>query len=308
MRKNGCLFLLLLVLFALLTACTDKEPGEEQAANAVNIYYLNKDATTLVTVSHNLVGENEDAIIQELLTKMMEIPEDIEMRPPLGMGFSVLECYVEGTQLVINVDEHYREMSPTDEILVRAALVRTMVQVQGVDCVNILVRGEPLTDTNGNPIGVMKAETFIDNEGSEINSYEQANIRLFFANEDGTGLVEISKQVVYNSNISMEKLVLEQLIAGPGNSECYPTINPDTKIVSVVVTDGVCYVNLSSEFLTQPYNVSAEVTIYSIVNSMVELSNVNKVQIAIQGDNTIIYREVFPLENIYERNLDLVIE
>lgn len=308
MRKNGCLFLLLLVLFALLTACTDKEPGEEQAANAVNIYYLNKDATTLVTVSHNLVGENEDAIIQELLTKMMEIPEDIEMRPPLGMGFSVLECYVEGTQLVINVDEHYREMSPTDEILVRAALVRTMVQVQGVDCVNILVRGEPLTDNNGNPIGVMKAETFIDNEGSEINSYEQANIRLFFANEDGTGLVEISKQVVYNSNISMEKLVLEQLIAGPGNSECYPTINPDTKIVSVVVTDGVCYVNLSSEFLTQPYNVSAEVTIYSIVNSMVELSNVNKVQIAIQGDNTIIYREVFPLENIYERNLDLVIE
>ncbi len=308
MRKNGCLFLLLLVLFALLTACTDKEPGEEQAANAVNIYYLNKDATTLVTVSHNLVGENEDAVIQELLTKMMEIPEDIEMRPPLGMGFSVLECYVEGTQLVINVDEHYREMSPTDEILVRAALVRTMVQVQGVDCVNILVRGEPLTDTNGNPIGVMKAETFIDNEGSEINSYEQANIRLFFANEDGTGLVEISKQVVYNSNISMEKLVLEQLIAGPGNSECYPTINPDTKIVSVVITDGVCYVNLSSEFLTQPYNVSAEVTIYSIVNSMVELSNVNKVQIAIQGDNTIIYREVFPLENIYERNLDLVIE
>jgi len=52
--------------------------------------------------------------------------------------------------------------------------------------------------------------------------------------------------------------------------------------------------------------VTADVTIYSIVNSLVELSNVNKVQISINGDTSTTYREKFAFSTVYERNLDLV--
>ena len=74
------------------------------------------------------------------------------------------------------------------------------------------------------------------------------------------------------------------------------------------MTDGVCYINLSGEFLTQPYNVTADVTIYSIVNTMAELSNVNKVQISVNGEDALVYRELLPLDVMYERNLDMVIQ
>ena len=58
--------------------------------------------------------------------------------------------------------------------------------------------------------------------------------------------------------------------------------------------------------MNQPYNVGADVTIYSITNSLVELSNVNKVQISINGETNISYREKVNLSSIFERNLDLL--
>ena len=94
---------------------------------------------------------------------------------------------------------------------------------------------------------------------------------------------------------------------GPLMEGAYPTINPSTKIISVSVKDGICYVNLGSDFLSQPNSVSAEVTIYSITNSLVELSNVNKVQISIGGETNITYREKIDLNNLFERNLDLLV-
>ncbi len=115
---------------------------------------------------------------------------------------------------------------------------------------------------------------------------------------------------VYNSNISMEKLVVERLVAGPVDTDAgaYPVINPATKVLSVTVKDGTCYVNLDDNFMTQMYNVSADVVVYSIVNSLVELTNVNKVQISINGETDLVYRENFNFSTVFDRNLDLVYE
>ena len=70
--------------------------------------------------------------------------------------------------------------------------------------------------------------------------------------------------------------------------------------------DGICYVNLGSNFLTQIFNVTSDVTIYSITNSLVELSNVNKVQISIDGNTNINYKENISLSTVFERNLEIV--
>ena len=78
-------------------------------------------------------------------------------------------------------------------------------------------------------------------------------------------------------------------------------INPETKIINILTKDGICYVNLDSSFLTVVNNVSTEVAVYSIVNSLVELDNINKVQILVNG-------EVPPTfsNSTFERYLDYV--
>ena len=61
-----------------------------------------------------------------------------------------------------------------------------------------------------------------------------------------------------------------------------------------------------AQFLIQKNEVTPEVTIYSIANSLTELNSVNKVQISVNGDNSILYREQFDLTSYFEQDLKLL--
>ena len=64
--------------------------------------------------------------------------------------------------------------------------------------------------------------------------------------------------------------------------------------------------NLDTSFWTKSYNVSSDVMIYSIVNSLTELSSVNRVQITIDTEGAVDLKDHASLQPSYERNLDLV--
>lgn len=272
-----------------------------------NIYYVNNEETKNIFVEYVTQTDDTDTLISELLGQLALVPSKFEYEAPLAGGFGLLGYTLDNGQLTMNFDGQYREMDNVKEVLTRAAIVRTLIQIQGIDYVSFTVQGEMLTDSSGIAVGTMSSDLFIDNAGNEINAYESVNLRLYFANEDGTGLVEENRRnVVYSSNISLEKLVVEKLVEGPSSEGAYPTLDPSTKIISVTIKDGVCYVNLDETFLNQPYNTSAEVTVYSITNSLVELSNVNKVQITVGGETNLSYREKISLNDVFERNLDLL--
>lgn len=70
--------------------------------------------------------------------------------------------------------------------------------------------------------------------------------------------------------------------------------------------DGVCYVSLDEAFKNQDYKVNEAIVIYSIVDSLSELSTISKVQISVNGDTSGVYRDNFPLADMYDRNMDYV--
>lgn len=307
MKKAGHLFFVAVLVMGLLlcTACADRR--EVQNGALYKIYYVNNDETKIV--EREYVSETTDGalLLEELLEQLTHISEKMEYETLLGKEISVEGHTLENGLLTLDFDGNYKNLRGTREILARASIVRTLTQLPGVERMAFTVMGEQLTDAAGAVVGVMAADTFIENAGNEINAYEKVDLRLYFANGTGECLVEeIRRNVVYNSNISLEKLVVEKLVEGPMTEGAYPTINPTTKIVSVTVKDGTCYVNLNSDFLNQPYNVASDVTIYSITNSLAELSNVNRVQISINGETNISYRENMSLNKVYERNLDIL--
>lgn len=309
MKKSGLLVCLLLGLF-FAASCGSEE--EADRSRVYNIYVMNKDETKLSANEYEVKGGSQEEIIDELLEQLTTTPERMEYKAPLSGSFELLGYSLDGGQLVLNFDERYRTLPPTTEVLARAATVRTMTQVKGIDYVSFQIRSNPLLDMSGNVIGSMSADMFIDNTESEMNSRERVKIRLYFANAEGDRLIETNRTLEYSrysTNISMERLVVEQLIGGPSEQvkdKVYPTMNPETKVIGVTLKDGTCYVNLSEHFLTQIYNVSSDVAIYSLVNTLVELPNVGRVQIAVNGDSNVMFRENTSLSATYERNLDLV--
>ncbi len=67
----------------------------------------------------------------------------------------------------------------------------------------------------------------------------------------GDQLVEEKREVMQNSNTSLERLIVEQLIEGPQELGHYATIPSDVKLLNVSVNDSVCSINLDAAFLKQ---------------------------------------------------------
>lgn len=298
---------LFLVCMLFLAGCTDG--GQEVFGRLTEVYYINNNETKVEMHEYRMQAEDTEGQVEELIEQLGKLPNKLEYKAPLQMGFALLSYQIDGEKLYLDMSEEYKTMSATKEILTRAALVRTFSQVTGIKYIAITVNGAQLHDSLGGVVGLMSADQFIDNAGDEINADKSVKLKLYFASEDGTSLIATQRTLVYNTNISVEKLVVEQLISGPVAELAdviYPTINPNTKILSIAVKDGICYVNFDENFLTQIYNVSSDVAIYSIVNSLAELKGVNKVQISVNGDTNVLYRESVSLTTVFERNLDIV--
>lgn len=309
MRKRTGLFFLILLILTCVSACgRDELKGEYR----YTIYYVNKEGTCVASEEYatDTSAEDREALLRELMNRMRDTSEKPEYLSPLSESFQ--DYTLNEGQMNMDFSEAYMRQEPIVEVLCRAAVVRTLTQIEGIDTITFSVENETLADISGVPVGAMAADSFIDNAGTEINAYAETKFLLYFANEAGNGLVEVERNVVYNSNISMERQVVEELIKGPGKDgdmgyeTGYPTINPAVTILSVTVKDRVCYVNLSEEFLTPVYDVTSSVALYSIVNSLVELPGVNRVQISIDGDTNVTYRDNVSLTTVFDRNLDIV--
>lgn len=305
MNKTGkkMILLLLVSVCVLLGACQKKDPNEGK--NRYSIYYLNREETKIAEFAYYSESQEPIKVLGELLALLSQAPENMNYKETIR-DFLVTAYSINGDVVQITVDEHYRKMSATTEVLTRAAIVRTLTQIKGINYVTMKIGDNDLTDSLGVVIGAMTADQFVDNAGNEINTYENVELTLYFASANGKYLIKALRPVEYNSNISLERVVVEQLISGPSGEGLYPTVNPNTKIQNVTVKDNICYVNLSEEFLTQQSNITPQATIYSIVNSLIELDSVNKVQISIAGNNDILFRDAFELTTLFERNLDIL--
>ena len=102
--------------------------------------------------------------------------------------------------------------------------------------------------------GMLSASDFVEGI-RDVNSFEKTELTLYFSNAAGDGLVEEKREVMRNTNTSLEKLIVEQLIEGPREPDSYPTLPPDMKLLNVMVSESVCSINLDSAFLNNSLEV-----------------------------------------------------
>lgn len=301
MRK--WLWILLLAIPLLMAGCRKQQQVDE---SGYQIWYINQDETCLKYENKELQSKNEEGLLREMMEVMRETPTDDELKPVIPEDVKLLDFDFEHNQLYLDFSPEYKKMPKVYEVLCRAAIVRTLGQIDGVEYVDFQVNGEPLTDLEGKEIGLMNEDQFIENAGEEINAYKTADLTLYFSNKAGDKLVGQRVAMEYNSNISLEKLIVEQLIAGPPFEGAYPTIPSETKLLNISIKDNICYVNLDEGFLGTGYNVIESIPVYSIVNSLIENTDAQKVQISINGETNRMFRESINFDTIFEKNEGLI--
>lgn len=310
MKKRSCLcdfavFLLIILMSGGLSGCSSTGENNKKSEDEIYVYYVNKEHTKLKAVKYRPEGTDPQSMAVNAIDRMNTTHEKEKCVVVKPEDVQILGITMKSNTLYINFASSYYDVNNVDELLYRSATVKTLTQIEGIDYVAFTIMGEGLV-LDGRTIGSMTNESFVDNTTSDINSFKTVEIVAYYGDKAGTSLIPVKVEGVYDNNTSIEKTIIDQLINGPVDASYRRTVPSDLRLLSVNTGDGICYVDFDDSLITEAVGVSAEAELYSIVNSLIELSNVNKVQISINGDSNVKFRDSISLEYPFTRNLDIV--
>ena len=280
MIKKKSYWILMLTAICILAVTGCKKEGKTAD---FHIYYTDSEGGSLVEKGIKPEGKTQKEQIDEILDKIQKNTDDIDYRSPFVKEVKVKEWSVKDGKLIVDFNRNYQKLSATEEILLRAAVVQSVGQISGVAAVLFTIDGESLQDMNGQVVGYMQPSDFVKNTGVSLHSYQKETFLLYYGNKQGDRLVKEKVSIRYNSSISKEKVLVEQLIKGPSSDNETAVIPAETKVLSVSVKDHICYVNLDKGFLDTTNVMNPELPVYAIVNTIIEGSSIGRVQILIDG-------------------------
>ena len=278
--------ILILIMICSLTSCGERKNTKNYEAT---LYFANPSKTDLVPKTKNINYEPSEILAQKVLEALIAGPESTDAAAIIPSGTELLSFGIEDGCAICNFSANIYSSVETDNILIRTSILRTLSGVEGIEKVKILVNSGAYMDGDGLEIGVLTVDGTVYD--TELEDEQDKYLKLYFADKDAQKLVAEARKVTLSQKESEEMRVLKELLKGPEKNFLTKTIPDETKILSVETKEGVCFVNLSQEFISKHIGGSNSemLTVYSIVNSLTELENVDKVQFLIEGQKTEVY-------------------
>ena len=256
-------------------------------AKAIDVFFIDTNLYQLVSEQRivlPLENEKEDLIdiVMEFLS-IKPVAPNLTTAIPEQVGF--LYNYFDG-KLTINFSQNYLELPPYMEVLSRAGIVETFIQLD-IDNISFYVEGMPLLKTTGEPLGMQHSRNLVVNpilpseEIVEVSRF----IHFYFVNPDLSGLRSDRRLIFIASNRSVEEQVLEELFRRGAAEDNFLFMNPNTRILNISTQDTVAYVDLSSDFdwlPSQGYR-ALYLTINAIVYTLTALPEIEEVQFLIEA-------------------------
>lgn len=309
-KRNAVLLgVILLLLSQFFSGCAEKaqqDTTEIASLDTCQIYCLDKDQQLVYLDTKIKKSADPEKTMEELLDQMQKLPEQKGYLSALPTEVTVTSYTTKGALLTIDFSAAYNKMEKAREVQCRAAYVETVTQLDGINQVCFTIAGEPLTDVDGNEVGIMTEDSFVDNSSYSLRQYEKGTFVLYFADEDGDSLIGEKREIRYSKNHPAAQVVVEQLQKGSESEDRQATIPKGAKLLGVTTRDGICYLNFDSAFADGEVAVSDKMVIYSIVNSVADATGVDKVQISIEGDSNIQFHKNISLKEPFSADKSLV--
>lgn len=246
----------------------------------LQVYYAyteqNRNKGELIGKLYVPVSGDEDKL-HISLTKLMENPDSESMVSAFPENVKIISYEPEKDSLAVNLTKSYMNMSTVEKAVANACLVLTLCRLEDVDAVSIYVEGM-LVESG------LTADDFIL-PNYEKTEYEK-QLTLYYADSANSFLEKERHLLTIGQDKQLAEYVIDELIRGPQNDNLRETLPKGTKLLSVEVKKNLCIVDLSKEFwLNKPVTASGERTaVYSIVNSITELTGIEAVQILVEGE------------------------
>lgn len=268
MKKKLCCLLLIALL--LLSAC---RAAESEQAPSLYFYYPRQTVSHnggTVLYAHGVSIDPAATDAQGLAAQYLAAtpPENALAVLPEGWSFSGM--HLEGDTAYLSFAGE--AVSEAQTSLTCVCLTKTFLQLPSIRSVSIRCPGD------GEAITLTLNDILLTDTGM-LPQEEQ--VVLYFPDAQRRYLVAQNVSISQQESSDKPAFILSQLLAQSENS-CIPT---GTKLLSVSVENGICTVDLSSEFIQNaPTDFASErMAIYSIVNSLTELPQISTVDLWVAG-------------------------
>ncbi len=270
--KRGMILLLLVSI--LLAGCTD---GSDAPESGDFLYYYpaktvsNEDNGAFCTVQTELSAAQPE--LETFLKTYLEAEPPPEGEPAVPEQWSLKSArQEEQTAIVVFAGG---KATALERSMACACLTRTLLQLSGIQRVSVTAPGweEAMVLTEG--------DTFLTDTGMLP---QKETVVLYFPDAEGRYLV---KETVTAEAMEAEEkpaYILEQLFSGETSGQIRSCIPEGTRLLGTQVENGICTVNLTSEFLKEDQTYAEErLAVYSIVNSLTELPEITTVDFLAAG-------------------------
>ena len=283
---------LLLIFFAALLLFTTACSNISKPQKSVVIYFANASGTDLAAVELDVSKKTAAELPRYVMEKLLAGPTDAGMSRAINTGTALLSITTDKTLVTIDLSKEFYHDEGIHDILAIASIVKSLCSINSIDQVQITVERQPFVTAGGEELGILKEGDIVFD--ADALAQDESNITLYFSDLNAEFLVSEIRRVKVRRGEALEKLVVEELIAGPKSNQNGRTVPQETKIRSIEIKDNVCFVNLSTEFVTKNVvgSTAERLTIFSIVNSLTELSGIDKVQFLIEGKKKDVYQHM----------------
>ena len=304
MKKTVAVFILIVVMLTLLSGCNGKDTEK------ISIYFKTKNENVLTEEVRLMEVSGKTSASDRAkfaIAQMVKGPVKEAGVALLPKETKLLKIAIENKVATVNMSEHFSMVKGTDALILRLAMVNTLCGIDGIDGIVIQVNGSPIvSETTGKEFGVLSSENIAFSTDDTVSEAEQT-ITLYFPEKNGSSLSAEKRRVRVQNSLSLEKTAINELLKGPKKEKLSRAISEDVKLLGIETKDNVCFVNFSSEFISKTPSGSLATTLalYSVVNTLCELDNVESVQVLVNGETGAELGNLV-LDIPYEKNKELI--
>lgn len=279
MIKRFFAAILALAVMLSFVACSADKDQQNEGKEKLTVYYVNKSGyenggNYIEPVEYNI--DERDDLVHKALDYLGTAPGEGEFATSLVKGTRIYSYSLEDGAMEIDLSPAYLLLNELEKSLVKCCLTLTLCGIDEVDTVSIYVDGKLVEENLDARIMIIK--------DTDTNEFEK-RITLYFPENNYYYLQTEYRVLTVGQDKLLAEYVVDELIKSTQTEGITGSMPEGTRLLSVEQKNGICTVDLSREFVdNRPMTASGQrMTVYSIVNSLVNLENIEKVNFLVEG-------------------------
>ncbi len=281
-------YLIALVSAVIIIAATlfiifvEKQDGETESVN-IDLYFFNDTYTSIIAENRSIKYDDIRDLPGIVLDELKKGPSDSKNKPILSPEVKLLSIREKKDDYTLDFSKEYMSGDSSAMFLTTYAIVKSLCQIDDVDSVLVTVEGEEIVASDGTIIGYLSDDDI--DLVTDTKTKDSKILKLYFADANEDKLVSEKRTIKITDTMPVEQYVVNELIKGAESKSLRNIIASDTELISAQTTDDTCFVNFKSGFVEKNTGngKNEELIIYSIVNSLCEIDNVDFVQFLVDG-------------------------